>query len=44
MTEQQARLYRAKLDSVIDVLDDESALDVQMLFPAWEVKSYSAGD
>ena len=44
MTEQQAKLFRTKLDSVIEELDDETALDVQTLFPEWRIKDYTVGD
>lgn len=45
MTGTRARMFRRQLDSLIDVLTDEAALDVQTLFPAWENgKTYSVGD
>ena len=45
MTGLQARLFRAQLNSVIDKLDDDAALDVQTLFPEWLTgKAYAIGD
>ena len=41
MKPSEARQFRAKLDGLIDVLDDEAALDVQTLFPEWVIgKAY----
>lgn len=45
MTGAQAKLFRDKLNSVIDTLDDEAALNVQTLFPAWAIGTeYAVGD
>lgn len=45
MTRAEARQFRAKLDGLIDVLDDEDALDNTVLFPEWgSGRSYAVGD
>lgn len=35
MKPSEARQFRAKLDGLIDVMDDETALDNTVLFPEW---------
>lgn len=45
MTRAEAMQFRSKLDRLIDVLDDEDALDNTVLFPEWAVDTdYVAGD
>ena len=41
----EANAYRTKIDRVIAGVDDETALDVQVLFQIWEIgKAYIMGD
>ena len=45
MRPSEARQFRSKLNGLIDVLDDEDALDNTVLFPEWAVgMAYSADD
>ena len=45
MTRAEAMQFRSKLDRLIDVLDDEDALDNTVLFPEWRSgRSYAVGD
>lgn len=45
MTRAEAMQFRSKLDRLIDVLDDEAALDNTVLFPEWSSgRSYAVGD
>lgn len=45
MKPSEARQFRAKLDGLIDVMDDETALDNTVLFPEWvSGRQYAAGD
>ena len=45
MKRSEANAYRTKIDRVIAGVDDETALDVQVLFQIWEIgKAYIMGD
>lgn len=45
MTRSEAIRFRDHLNSIIETLDDETALDVQDLFPCWvEGKTYAGGE
>ena len=45
MKKSQAIMFRTKLDGLIDVMDDEEALDNTVLFPEWvSGRQYAAGD
>lgn len=45
MRRKDAEAYRAKIDRLIEELDEAQAADAVMLFPAWHAgRSYAAGD
>ena len=45
MKKSHAIMFRTKLDGLVDVMDDETALDNTVLFPEWASgRQYAAGD
>lgn len=44
MTRSEALAYRAKIELAAGSMGDDAALSAVELFPAWELKSYAAGD
>ena len=41
---EKARQLRAYIESMVENLDDEAALEVTELFPSWTIKAYMVGD
>lgn len=45
MKKAEAEAFRAKVDRLIESLDEREAADAVMLFPAWHAgRNYAAGD